>query len=87
MDYDFVFIAKMLKKHAAHLEAQKGFIEGNLKNYQRAIDSMERIGDEKKYRTEIQRQEFKKAEALEKLSHVIPNIEKINEQIVLLESN
>lgn len=85
MQLDFVFIAKMLSKHASHLTAQQKFMQENLETYERQIDLMQR-NDPVKYRTEIQRMEFKKSEVLEKLSHVEPNLKKINEQIAIMEN-
>lgn len=75
----------MLSKHASHLAAQQKFMEENLENYQRQIDSIEKMGTPEKYRIHKRDMEWKKSEVLEKLSHVVPNLEKINEQIALME--
>lgn len=84
-DLDFAFIAKMLSKQASHLTGQRKLIEGLMEGYDKQISSLEKINDERKYGQYLKELHFKKAEALEKLSHIIPNVEKINQQIALIE--
>lgn len=76
----------MLSKHASHLANQLKFMESNLATYEREIESLKRINDHVRYGQRLKEVEFKRTEVLEKISHVKPNMEKINEQIELLET-
>lgn len=83
---DYQFIAKMLLKHQEHLVATEKNLNYLIGDYDRQIESLEKIVDtDPKYRNEIRKLETKKSEAFIKLGFVVPNKEKITEQVSLLE--
>lgn len=83
---DYQFIAKMLLKHREHLEATEKNLNHLVGDYERQIESLEKIvNTNPQYRKEIQKLEAKKSEAFIKLGFVVPNIEKIADQVRLLE--
>jgi len=80
---DYVFVEKMLNKHYKHLANTKNYIENGIADYDRQIESLEKL-DQKKYGNRLKELRFKLAEAFEKLSHVEPNMNKINETVELM---
>jgi prefoldin subunit 5 len=85
---DYQFIAKMLLKHQEHLVATERNLNHLIGDYDRQIESLEKIvSSSPQYRNEIRKLEAKKNEALIKLGFVVPNKDKITEQVALLETN
>jgi hypothetical protein len=83
MSIDYAFVEKMLYKHSQHLESVKNSLETYIENHQRQIVSLEKL-DQKKYGSYLKELRFKLAEALEKLSHVEPNLNKLSEQLAII---
>jgi prefoldin subunit 5 len=83
---DYPFVVKMLQKQYKHLEGVKGHIEFAIADYDRQIASLEKL-DQTKYGNRIREVHLKLQEAFEKLSHIEPNMRKINEQVAEIKTN
>lgn len=85
---DYQFIAKMLLKHQEHLVATESNLNHLIGDYDKQIESLEKITDTNpQYRAEIRKLEGKKSEAFIKLGFVVSNKEKISEQLLEQEFN
>ncbi len=82
MKIDYEFISQMLTKYYKHLQSVEKSIESAIEDYDRQINSLQNLP---KYKNRLVELEDKKTEAFIKLSSIVPNMNKINEQKLLLE--
>ncbi len=82
-ELDLIFIEEKLAKYRKHMEGVRKHLEIYIENMQRQVASLEKL-DQGKYGTYKKECQFKLAEALEKLAHVEPTIQKLTEQLEIL---
>ncbi len=85
MPIDYDFVALMFKKYSKHLQDVVTSIESMIGNYDKQIESLKKL-DQKKYGNYLKELEGKKAEAFKKLSDVCPNIDKMYQQLDIIQS-
>ena len=83
MTIDYGFIADSLERYAKHLQDVRRAIEGNLHNYETQEAELKRLVSFKPQTYTVRYEEIqeKKKEADIKLSHVVPRLDKIYEQL------
>ncbi len=86
MEIDYRFVGQMLAKYHSHLQSVEFSINKNLETYERQRIELERLAKFKPetYQKELEKVLDKIKEADIKLSHVIPNIQKIQEQVEII---
>lgn len=80
MELDYKFIVDMFSRYSKHLQDVTTSIDTLVDSYDRQLNELHKL-DTKKYGWRIKELEKKKAEAFKKLSHICPNIQKMNEQM------
>lgn len=83
---DKEFLAEMLERYYKHLETVVTAINGNIKNYEKSINELTRLAEFKPgvYQKQLDEMKQKVVEADIKLSHVVPRMEKMLEQLEIL---
>ena len=83
MIIDYEFIIEMLQKYAVHLNGVKASIEKNQESYKHQLTELYRLVQFKPnvYGSRLGEVQDKMKESDLKLSYVVPNIAKINEQV------
>lgn len=83
---DKEFLAEMLERYYKHLETVVLAINGNIKNYEKSIEELTRLVKYKPetYQKRLDEMNKKVIEADIKLSHLVPRMEKIQEQLEIL---
>lgn len=80
------FLAEMLERYYKHLETVVTAINGNVKNYEKSKLELTRLALFKSgvYSKPLEEVDRKIIEADIKLSHIVPRMEKIQEQLEIL---
>lgn len=83
---DFKFTVEIYSRYHKHLESVEESLNKNIGFAQRSVEELERLTKFKPevYSKELEKQKNKIKEADIKLSHIVPRMQKLREQIVLI---